>query len=104
MDLEHEDIEEKEAKKKAKISKVRKLWMVSGCLFSSVSLIVIFFVLIGIVLFMLLGDEKKEPVSGGGGLIGNTICRPGDKQLTAADLDPHLKGVFTSKGQAFIDA
>lgn len=66
MDLEHEDIEEKEAKKKAKISKVRKLWMVSGCLFSSVSLIVIFFVLIGIVLFMLLGDEKKEPVSGGG--------------------------------------
>lgn len=60
MDLEHEDIEEKEVKKKAEISKVRKLWMVSGCLFSSVSLIVIFFVLIGIVLFMLLGDEKKN--------------------------------------------
>ncbi|HDR6289243.1 TPA: peptidoglycan DD-metalloendopeptidase family protein [Bacillus cereus] len=104
MDMEQEDLEEKEAEKKAKKSRKRKLWIVGGFLFSSFSLILIGCIVVGLVLFMVLDGEKKEPVSGGGPLTGNTICRPGDKQLTAADLDPHLGGVFTSKGQAFIDA
>ncbi|MBT2576901.1 peptidoglycan DD-metalloendopeptidase family protein [Bacillus sp. ISL-8] len=103
MDMEHEDVEEKEAEKKAKDSRNRKLWMFSGCLFSSFSLLAIC-VVIGLVVFMVMEEQKKEPVSGGDPLTGNTVCRPGDKKLTADDLNPQLGGVFTGKGQAFIDA
>lgn len=105
MDFEHEDAEVKEEEKKAKKRRTRKFWMFSGCLFSFGSFALIACVVVGLVLFMVLDEPKKEPVSGGGApLTGNTICRPGDKQLTAADLDPHLGGVFAGKGQGFIDA
>ncbi len=55
--------------------------------------------------FIAILQEPKPPATGGDApLMGGTICRPGGKTLVADDLNPHLGGVFTGKGQSFIDA